>query len=273
MDYVDGRDAAQLMVDRYPAGMPPAEVAAIITGVASALDYAHKQGLLHRDVKPANIMLTHVDDHGDQRILLADFGIARNVNDISGLKATNMTVGTVAYCAPEQLMGEDIDGRADQYALAATAYHLLTGTTLFPHSNPAVIISRHLNADPPSLSKSRPELAPLDPILAAALAKDPEKRFTRCIDFAQALAEQVSTSGRKTAAPTTPASTVKKAAPQGKASVRKSAAKPTQRAEASKAPTVPGATRRNRCTAMRSPQRHVRRCPPSQPWWVSLCLS
>jgi serine/threonine protein kinase len=82
-----------------------------------ALDYAHKQGLLHRDVKPANIMLTHLDDDDDQqRILLADFGIARSVDDISGLTATNMTVGTVAYSAPEQLMGEEIDGRTDQYA-------------------------------------------------------------------------------------------------------------------------------------------------------------
>ena len=76
-------------------------------------------------------MLTHLDDDGEQRILLTDFGIARDVNDISGLTATNMTVGTVAYCAPEQLLGEEIDGRADQYALAATAYHLLTGAQLF----------------------------------------------------------------------------------------------------------------------------------------------
>ena len=70
-----------------------------------------------------------------------------------------MTVGTVAYSAPEQLMGEEIDGRADQYALAATAYHLLTGSQLFPHSNPAVVISRHLNAAPPALADTRPELA------------------------------------------------------------------------------------------------------------------
>ncbi len=114
--------------------MPVEQVVRIVTAVASALDYAHKQGLLHRDVKPANIMLTHVDDDGEQRILLTDFGIARNVDDISGLTTTNMTVGTVAYAAPEQLMGDDIDGRADQYALAATAYHLLTGVQLFPHS-------------------------------------------------------------------------------------------------------------------------------------------
>ncbi len=99
MDFVDGLDAARLLADRYPAGMPIEEVVRIVSAVASALDYAHKQGLLHRDVKPANIMMTHLDDEGEQRILLTDFGIARNVNDISGLTKTNTTVGTVAYSA------------------------------------------------------------------------------------------------------------------------------------------------------------------------------
>ena len=85
MDFVDGLDAARLVASRYPAGMPVDQVVRIVTAVASALDYAHKQGLLHRDVKPANIMLTHGDDNDDeQRILLADFCIARNVDDISG---------------------------------------------------------------------------------------------------------------------------------------------------------------------------------------------
>src|SRR6476661_2842059 len=173
MDFVDGQDAGRLLASRYPAGMPVDMVLSIITAVASALDDAHRQGLLHRDVKPANIMLTHVDDDGEQRILLTDFGIARNVDDISGLTRTNMSVGTVAYSAPEQLMGDEIDGRADQYALAATAYHLLTGTQLFPNSNPAVVISRHLNAVPPPVSTMRPDLAALDPVLANALSKDP----------------------------------------------------------------------------------------------------
>jgi serine/threonine-protein kinase len=195
MDFVDGQDAACLLADRYPAGMPLDMVLSIITGVASALDYAHKQGLLHRDVKPANIMLTHVVDDGEQRILLTDFGIARTVDDVSGLTTTNMTVGTVAYSAPEQLMGEEIDGRADQYALAAAAYHLLTGLQLFPHSNPAVVISRHLNVAPPVLADTRPELAALDPVLAAALAKNPDQRFARCSDFARAVADQASPTG------------------------------------------------------------------------------
>ena len=205
MDFVAGRDASQLMADRYSDGMPPADVAETVTAVASALDYAHKQGLLHRDVKPANIMLTHADDDGDRRILLADFGIARTMDDISGLTATNMTVGTVAYCAPEQLMGETLDGRTDQYSLAATAYHLLTGKTVFPHTNPAVVISRHLNADPPPLSELKPDLSSVDDVFAAALAKDPKLRFARCADFAQALSEQLFPSRNAAAAPTTPA--------------------------------------------------------------------
>ena len=189
MDFVDGLDAARLLADRYPAGMPIEEVARIVTAVASALDYAHKQGLLHRDVKPANIMMTNLEADGEQRILLTDFGIARNVNDISGLTKTNMTVGTVAYSAPEQLLGEDIDGRADQYSLAATAYHLLTGSQLFPNTNPAVVISHHLNVPPPALANSRPELAKLDPVLDVGLAKQPNDRFKRCSDFARALTD------------------------------------------------------------------------------------
>jgi serine/threonine protein kinase len=188
MDFVDGLDGARLLSDRHPAGMPLDEVARIVTAVASALDYAHKQGLLHRDVKPANIMLTHLDDDGEQRILLTDFGIARNVDDISGLTATNMTVGTAAYCAPEQLLGEDVNGRTDQYSLAATAYHLLTGSQLFPSTNQVAVIGRQLTEQPPALADTRPEIAAFDDVFRIALAKKPPDRFPRCADFASAFA-------------------------------------------------------------------------------------
>ena len=189
MDYVEGADAAQLMKDQYPAGMPVRDVCAIVTAVAGALDYAHQRGLLHRDVKPANILLTHPED-GQRRILLADFGIASENDGISGLTTTNFTVGTLAYSAPEQLMGEHIDARADQYALAATAFHLLTGAPPYQHSNPVAVISRHLTAQLPTLSDRCPELAALDQVLSRALAKDPAERFDRCRDFATALTEQ-----------------------------------------------------------------------------------
>lgn len=191
MDYVDGTDAARLLTRRYPVGMQAAEVAVIVTAIADALDYAHDQGLLHRDVKPGNIMLAETNSAGRRRVLLTDFGIARRTEDFGGLTTTNMAVGSVAYAAPEQLMGARLDGRADQYALAATAYHLLTGTQLFPHSNPAVVITHHLNVDPPKLPETRDDVAGLDAVLAIALAKNPADRFERCSDFAWAFTEQV----------------------------------------------------------------------------------
>src|ERR1700719_554757 len=187
MDYVEGNDAARLVRERYPDGMPIDEVCAILQAVAGALDYAHDRGLLHRDVKPANILLTHPED-GERRILLADFGVARHLANISGITETNVAVGTVAYAAPEQLTGCNIDGRADQYALAATAFHLLTGAPPFQHSNPIAVISQHLSASPPAIGVQRPELSALDPVLAKALSKDPKDRFQRCADFARALA-------------------------------------------------------------------------------------
>ncbi len=199
MDYVEGTDAANLLQEEYPNGMPPDEVLRIVRAVAEALDYAHRNQLLHRDVKPANILLSQPDS-GDARILLADFGIARWVDDASGLTGTNMTVGTVAYAAPEQLMGEQLDGRADQYALAATAFHLLTGTPLFQHSNPAVVISQHLTADPPPIGTRRPALSDLGPVFSKALAKAPADRYDTCVDFANALAARLGAVAAETGA-------------------------------------------------------------------------
>src|ERR1700727_499698 len=139
MDYVEGTDAARLMRERFRGGMSEQDVSAIVTAVAGALDYAHARGLLHRDVKPANILLTHPDED-DRRILLADFGVARQLADISGITETNFAVVTVAYAAPEQLVGSNIDGRADQYALAASAFHLLTGAPPYQNYTPVAVI-------------------------------------------------------------------------------------------------------------------------------------
>jgi serine/threonine-protein kinase len=191
MDYVEGTDAARLMKERYRNGMSEHDVGAIIDAVAGALDYAHVRGMLHRDVKPANILLTHPEED-DRRILLADFGVARQLADISGITETNVAVGTVAYAAPEQLVGSNIDGRADQYALAATAFHLLTGVPPYRHSNPVAVIGQHLHAAPPRLSDHRPDLSRLDDVFCKALAKDPADRFDRCRDFAAAFNDKVS---------------------------------------------------------------------------------
>ena len=186
MDYVEGTDAAELLRSRYPSGLPRTEAFAIISAIADALDYAHQRGLLHRDIKPANILISDTDPRG-RRILLADFGIARQVGDISGLTATNMVMGTTAYAAPEQLLGRDIDGRADQYALGCTAFHLLTGAAPYDNSNAAVVISHHLSAPPPQLSARRADLADLDAVIARVLAKDPASRYVNCSEFAAAL--------------------------------------------------------------------------------------
>jgi serine/threonine protein kinase, bacterial len=203
MDYVDGTDGSRLVKERYPDGMPIHEVCAILQAVAGALDYAHDRGLLHRDVKPANILLTHPEE-GERRILLADFGVARHLGDISGITETNVAVGTVAYAAPEQLTGSPIDGRADQYALAATAFHLLTGAPPFRHSNPIAVISQHLHEEPPRLSDYRPDLAELDDVFCKALAKLPEDRFDRCRAFAAAVSERFGGACRPRTAPATP---------------------------------------------------------------------
>ncbi len=160
MGYVEGSNVARLLQQHFPGGMARAEAAAIITAVAEALDYAHDLGLLHHNVNPANILLT-APGSGPRRILLADFGIARRINDTSG----------------------PVDGRSDQYSLACTAYQLICGAARLRHSGPTVVI----NSPPPRIGDTRPELADLDGALLRAMAKDPAERFARCQDFAAAL--------------------------------------------------------------------------------------
>jgi serine/threonine protein kinase, bacterial len=186
MDYVDGVDAARQLSERYPNGMPPDMVVEIVAAISDALDYAHDQGLLHRYVNPSNILLAN-SASDRRRILLAGLGIARRLDDVNSLTRADMAIGTASYTAPEQLKDEEIDGRADQYALACTAFHLLTGTPPFAHFNPAVVISKHLNESPPRPGVVKPELTHFGGTFARALAKEPSDRFRRCEDFARAL--------------------------------------------------------------------------------------
>jgi serine/threonine-protein kinase len=190
MEYVAGTDMARLLRTNYPGGMPLNEVVPIIAAVASALDYAHHRGLLHRDVKPANILLTDPDGQA-RRIFLADFGIARRIDDSSNLTAENTTVGTVAYVAPEQLRGEPVDGRCDQYSLACTAFQLLVGEPPYVHPNPTVVIAHHINSPPPSIAVHRPDLAALESVFATAMAKQPADRFRSCGEFAYQLGQHL----------------------------------------------------------------------------------
>ena len=207
--------------------MPPDQVVRITKAVAEALDYAHQQQFLHRDVKPSNILLSHPEEP-TERIFLADFGIAKWVDDSRRLTATNMAVGTVAYAAPEQLMGEHMDGRADQYALAATAFHLLTGTPVFQHTNPAVVISQHLSTPPPAIGTRRPDLRNLGPVFSKALAKAPSDRYLTCVEFADALATQLGVVADETGATDDTAVAIPTTAPRHRSQPPRASKDPTK---------------------------------------------
>jgi serine/threonine protein kinase len=162
MESVDGCTAAELIADRCPSGMPFELVAKIVSAAGGALDSAHRQGLPRGNLTPTSIVVVPSDDGGDQRILLADCAIVHTSNDGRGPTDAPTTVDEVAYVAPERLMGYEIDARADQYSLAATAYHLLTASQLYLEANPATVVSRHLHAAPPKLADVRQDVAGLD---------------------------------------------------------------------------------------------------------------
>jgi serine/threonine protein kinase, bacterial len=186
-DYIDGNDTATLLGTRYPDGMPPKMVIEIVSAVADALDYAHDCGVLHRYVNPG-VILVSKSPSDQRRVALTGFGVARPFGEVNNtLTRANLFIGTASFTAPEQLMDEAVDGRADQYALAGSAFHLLTGSPPFAHFNPSVTINKHLSERPPRASEIRPDLTDFDAIFARALSQDPIDRFRRCRDFAKAL--------------------------------------------------------------------------------------
>ncbi|CRY82999.1 serine/threonine protein kinase [Nocardia farcinica] len=183
MQFVPGSDAAAADIDV----LAPGRAVQIIGEVAAALDFAHANGVLHRDVKPANILLAKAPIGQPERVLLTDFGIA-GVRDADTTLASGDTItATLAYAAPEQLSGHTLDHRADQYSLACTLFWLLTGSVPFPGANPAVVLNGHLFGPPPSARALNPALPPaLDAVLARAMAKRPADRFASCAEFAGA---------------------------------------------------------------------------------------
>jgi serine/threonine-protein kinase len=185
-EYIDGSDAAELLGEGHLDGMPPRMVIEIVSAIADALDYAHDRGVLHRYVNPGNILVSK-SPADRRRIALTGFGVARPEGAHNTLTRAGMFIGTAGYTAPEQLMGDELDGRADQYALAASAFHMLTGAPPFAHFNPSVVVNRQLNDRAPRPSEIRPDLTEFDAIFARALSKDPVDRFRRGRDFAKAL--------------------------------------------------------------------------------------
>jgi serine/threonine-protein kinase len=191
MRFVGGGDVGSLL--RREGPLPPARVASIISPVASALDAAHAAGLVHRDVKPANMLLDTDPDRPDH-VYLSDFGLSKGVQS-GRLTASGQFLGTPDYIAPEQIEGLHVDGRADQYALACVAFELLTKTVIFARGEGWATVWAHLNSPPPSLTTVRPDLsaaAAADQVLARALAKGPQDRYATCRQFADALREALS---------------------------------------------------------------------------------
>ena len=185
MRYVPGGDARCLV--RRTGGLSPGRAAAIVSSVAAALDTAHAAGLVHRDVKPANI-LVDVRPGWPDHAYLSDFGLSKGSLWWSGPSGQGQFMGTLGYAAPEQLAGKPLDGRADQYSLACSAFELLAGSPPYPHDEPGAVVWAHMSEPPPSLTSRRPELpAAVDGVLARALAKKPDDRYASCRAFASAL--------------------------------------------------------------------------------------
>lgn len=183
MKFVPGTDASE-EAQKGPAIMTPPRALRIISEVGKGLDYAHRRRLLHRDVKPANFLLSDSPDDDEERVLLTDFGVAKSVEDGQDLTATGKLMATIAYASPEQLLGQHIDYRSDIYSLGCSFFRLLTGQNPYPSTVPAMVMMGHLNEAPPQISAVRRDLPPaLDHVFTRVLAKNPAHRYSSCRDF------------------------------------------------------------------------------------------
>jgi YVTN family beta-propeller protein len=173
MRYVDGTDLARLIADE--GALDPRRAISLLEQIAEALDAAHEQGLVHRDVKPSNVLIAVAA--GKEHCYLADFGLTKRTGSLSGVSATGDVVGTLDYVAPEQITGDDVDARADLYSLGCVLYESLTGQSPFPRATDVALLWAHVHEEPTPPSEARPDLPrALDTVFARALAKDPGRR-------------------------------------------------------------------------------------------------
>ena len=186
MRWVEGPNLETEVKDS--GALAPVRAAAVISEVAAALDAAHGRGLIHRDVKPANVLLCAEDGHA----LLADFGITTATEMTQGLTASGEVVATADFAAPEQIEGRGVDARTDVYALGGVAFFVLTGSLPYPRDGAVAKLWAHVNEPPPSACALRPDLSTtVDDALARAMAKSPDARFESAGAFAAALSDAV----------------------------------------------------------------------------------
>ena len=180
MRYVHASDLRRVL--EAEGRLEPGRALAILDQVAKALDVAHTRGLVHRDVKPANILLAPpVFDSDPEHVYLVDFGLARSDSDDRSIGGEGSFLGTPRYAAPEQAAGRPVDGRSDGYALGCVLYECLTGHPPFPGGSGEAVLLAHLEATPPRVTALHPDLPPaIDQVIARAMAKSPDDRFPTC---------------------------------------------------------------------------------------------
>ncbi|GHH81317.1 hypothetical protein GCM10018781_63700 [Kitasatospora indigofera] len=183
MRYVPGRDLRTLLNRDGP--LPADQTVRMAAQVASALDAAHEHELVHRDVKPGNILVAAgTDSEHPEHLYLADFGLTKKSLSLSGLTTVGQIVGTLDYAAPEQISGRPVDGRCDLYSLGCVVFEMLAGAPPFRREDDVALLWAHLNEPPPPVTPLRPDLPPaVDAVLAGALAKTPEERYDTCLGF------------------------------------------------------------------------------------------
>jgi serine/threonine protein kinase/subtilisin-like proprotein convertase family protein len=183
MRYVRGTDLRSLIAGGH--GLEPERIAELIRPIAGALDAAHRRGLVHRDVKPANILIAL--DEGEEHPYLADFGLTKHTSSKSGLTKTGTFMGTVDYVAPEQIQGAEVDGRTDEYSLACVLFQCLTGVVPFDKGTDVATLFAHLQDPLPKVSTHRTGTSPeLDAVLERGMAKDRDERYPTCVAMVDA---------------------------------------------------------------------------------------